>query len=205
MHILNEIVVDRGPSPYSVDLAVYIDDNFITTLKGDGLIVSTATGSTAYNLSAGGSIMQTAAKSIALTPLAPCSLSFRPLILTPDAAVRIEKVANGRGAAWVSLDGANRLKLEEGESIVVRGSPHPLPMVVLASDNLTDLWVQRLVKGFGWNQSVQNKPINKKKSEVLGAPGTLEESKDRNELESILKPEKKQKITEPKIDITDKM
>ena len=56
-HILNEIVLDRGPSPYSVQLDIYFDGNKMTNLLGDGLIISTPTGSTAYNMSAGGSIV----------------------------------------------------------------------------------------------------------------------------------------------------
>lgn len=57
-HIMNEVVVDRGPSSYAIQLEIYFDDNYMTTLVGDGLIISTPTGSTAYNLSAGGSIIQ---------------------------------------------------------------------------------------------------------------------------------------------------
>jgi NAD+ kinase len=57
-HVLNEIVIDRGPSPYAVQLEIYFDGIMMTTLVGDGLIISTPTGSTAYNLSAGGSIVQ---------------------------------------------------------------------------------------------------------------------------------------------------
>ena len=57
LHVLNEVVVDRGPSPYSVELNVYIDENKITTTLGDGIIIATPTGSTAYSLAAGGSIL----------------------------------------------------------------------------------------------------------------------------------------------------
>jgi NAD+ kinase len=56
-HIVNEVVLDRGPSPYCVQLEIFIDDNYLTTSVGDGLIISTPTGSTAYNLAAGGSIV----------------------------------------------------------------------------------------------------------------------------------------------------
>jgi NAD+ kinase len=55
--VLNEVVVDRGPSPYSTTLDLFIDDNKFTSIVGDGIIISTPTGSTAYNLSAGGSIV----------------------------------------------------------------------------------------------------------------------------------------------------
>lgn len=54
---MNEVVVDRGPSPYAIQLEIYFDNKYITTLVGDGLIISTPTGSTAYNMSAGGSIV----------------------------------------------------------------------------------------------------------------------------------------------------
>ena len=122
IHVVNEVVIDRGPSPFTVQLNIYIDGNRITCAVGDGLILSTPTGSTAYNLSAGGSILQTSARCISLTPLAPHSLSFRPIILHQSADIRIEKVRDGRSSAWVSLDGANRFQLNDGESILVSGS-----------------------------------------------------------------------------------
>lgn len=56
-HVMNEVVVDRGPSPYAIQLEIHFDNKYITTLVGDGLIISTPTGSTAYNMSAGGSIV----------------------------------------------------------------------------------------------------------------------------------------------------
>ena len=140
VHVVNEVVVDRGPSPYTVQLNIYIDDNRITCAVGDGIIIATPTGSTAYNLAAGGSILETTTNCICMTPLAPHSLSFRPIILPGHANVRIEKVIDGRNAAWVSLDGANRFKLSEGESIVIQGSPDYLSLATLKSDNLTDLW-----------------------------------------------------------------
>lgn len=56
-HVLNEVVIDRGPSPYSLSLDLYIDGNKFTSMLGDGIIIATPTGSTAYNLSAGGSIV----------------------------------------------------------------------------------------------------------------------------------------------------
>ena len=177
LHVLNEVVVDRGPSPYSVELNMYIDGNLITTSMGDGIIIATPTGSTAYSLAAGGSILQSHAKNICVTPLAPHSLSFRPLILTPDTVIKVEKVRNNRNAAWVSLDGANRIKLEDGESIEIAGSETFLKMVTLKSDNLTDLWAQRLVKYFGWNQRESSKPLQKHSTTVVGHTVEQEEEK----------------------------
>lgn len=150
-HVLNEVVLDRGPSPYSIQLNIQLCDTKLTSTVGDGIILSTPTGSTAYNLSAGGSIVETSTQCIQLTPLAPHSLSFRPLVVPSTAVFKVEKYRDDRSAAWVSLDGANRFLLEDGESIIVEGSQHPLTFVTLKTDNLTDLWSQRLVKFFGWN------------------------------------------------------
>jgi len=158
-------VIDRGPSPYTVQLNIYIDENRITCSVGDGLIIATPTGSTAYNLAAGGSILETNTHCICLTPLAPHSLSFRPIILPASCTIRIEKVRDGRNSGWVALDGANRFRLADGESISISGSQSYLSMVTLKSDNLTDLWAQRLVKFFGWNTREQNKPLNKRTSQ----------------------------------------
>lgn len=101
-------MIDRGPWPTSVQLEIYFDDNFMTTLVGDGLILSTPTGSTAYNLSAGGSIIQSNTQCIAVTPLAPHSLSFRPLIIPIQTTIKIKKPNDKRNTAWVSLDGGTR-------------------------------------------------------------------------------------------------
>lgn len=86
------------------------------------LIISTPTGSTAYNLAAGGSIIQSNVPAIALTPLAPHSLSFRPLILPENILMQFKKPDDGRASAWVSLDGATRFELKNEESIFIRAS-----------------------------------------------------------------------------------
>jgi NAD+ kinase len=141
---LNEVVIDRGTSPYSTALDLYIDGNKFTSIIGDGLIISTPTGSTAYNLSCGGSIVQANTECILVTPLSPHSLSFRPLVLHSSAVITIKKPEDNRSSTWVSLDGATRFEFQDGESLVVSASLDSLKMVTLKSDNLTDLWAQRL-------------------------------------------------------------
>lgn len=86
-HILNEVVIDRGPFPFCVNLDIYIDGVYLTNLVGDGLIVSTTTGSTAYNLAAGGSLAYTSVPVMMLTPISPHSLSFRPLVVSLDSKI----------------------------------------------------------------------------------------------------------------------
>ena len=135
----------------------------MTTLIGDGIIIATPTGSTAYNMSAGGSIVMSNAECICITPLAPHSLSFRPLIIPAQTVITIKKPQDNRNTAWVSMDGATRFEVEENESITISGSHIAMNMVVNPTDNLTDLWGQRLVNMFNWNKREQMKPLQKNK------------------------------------------
>lgn len=89
-HAMNDIVLHRGLVPHLATLDVYIDGEFLTRVSGDGLIVSTPTGSTAYSLSAGGSIVHPLVKCILITPICPRSLSFRPLIIPSTSHIRIK-------------------------------------------------------------------------------------------------------------------
>jgi NAD+ kinase len=103
-------------------LEIYFDGNYMTTLIGDGLIISTPNGSTAYNLSAGGSIVQSNCECMCLTPIAPHSLSFRPLIIPLGTVVTLKKPLDNRNSAWVSLDGATRFELGDNEEFEIKVS-----------------------------------------------------------------------------------
>lgn len=79
--VLNEVVIDRGPSPYLSNIDLYLDGKRITSVQGDGLIVSTPTGSTAYAVAAGASMIHPSVPAIMVTPICPHSLSFRPIVV----------------------------------------------------------------------------------------------------------------------------
>jgi NAD+ kinase len=84
--VLNDVVINKSTLARIIDLDVTINDNFLTTFRADGLIISTPTGSTAYNLSAGGPILYPTSESFVLTPICPFTLTNRPIIV-PDSAV----------------------------------------------------------------------------------------------------------------------
>jgi len=84
MNTLNEFVIHRGNQSGCVNLEIYVNGEFLTNVIGDGLIISTPTGSTAYSLSSSGPIMQNEVGSICITPICPLSLSFRPIIFPID-------------------------------------------------------------------------------------------------------------------------
>eukprot|EP00056_Hartaetosiga_gracilis_P011614 m.176739 g.176739 ORF g.176739 m.176739 type:complete len:806 (+) comp13536_c0_seq3:91-2508(+) len=162
--ILNEIVVDRGPSPYLTKLLVFVGDVMVTTVQGDGLIVATPTGSTAYSLAAGGSMCHPSVPCVLITPICPHSLSFRPIIVPASVPVRIKVPLSARNPAYVSFDGRNRQKLDMGMSVVLSPSRHPIPTI--SRNSVSTDWFRSLSHCLGWNIRESQKAFhykNKKK------------------------------------------
>ncbi|KAJ3017584.1 UNVERIFIED_CONTAM: NAD(+) kinase [Siphonaria sp. JEL0065] len=105
-HVLNEMVVDRGPSAYMSHLELFVDDAYLTTSMADGLVIATPTGSTAYSLSAGGSIVHPLVPALLVTPICPHTLSFRPMLLPESIELKVQVPRDARGTAWVLLTGS---------------------------------------------------------------------------------------------------
>jgi len=116
---LNDAVVTKAARSRMVDLAVWIDDDFVTRVKADGLIVATPTGSTAYNLAAGGPIVQPDVEALVLTPIAPHTLTNRPVVIPATVSVRVQPMMDGRDEVYVTFDGQTAYQLQPGDEIVV--------------------------------------------------------------------------------------
>ena len=119
LKILNDIVIDRGTSSSMVELDCYIDSAFLTTVHADGLIIATPTGSTAYSMSAGGSMVHPLTPSILMTPICPHTLSFRQMLLPDSTVLRIQVSENSRCAAAISFDGQFKDRLNKGDMLIV--------------------------------------------------------------------------------------
>lgn len=87
--VLNEVVINRGPSPYLSNIDIFLDGKYITSVQGDGLIVSTPTGSTAYAAAAGASMIHPSVPAILVTPICPHSLSFRPIVVPAGVELKV--------------------------------------------------------------------------------------------------------------------
>ncbi|AGO11117.1 AaceriAFR361Cp [[Ashbya] aceris (nom. inval.)] len=137
-HILNELTIDRGPSPFLSMLELYGDHSLLTVAQADGLIIATPTGSTAYSLSAGGSLVYPSVNAICVTPVCPHTLSFRPIILPDSMRLRIKVPKRSRGTAWAAFDGKNRVELQRGDYISVTASPYSFPTLEYSPTDFID-------------------------------------------------------------------
>ena len=124
--VLNDCTMDRGLSGRMCCFDTLCNDKNITTVIGDGVILATSTGSTAYNLSAGGSMVHPQLPAILFTPLCPHSLSFRPVVLPSTVVLRITNSQEWGEQARVFFDGRNPTFLDPGDTVVIRISSHPL-------------------------------------------------------------------------------
>ena len=124
---LNDVVVNRSGISGMVELAVHVNGSFMYNQRSDGLIVSTPTGSTAYALSAGGPILHPHVAGILLAPIAPHSLSNRPIVLPQDSLTVIE-VVDGREVI-VNFDMQSQTNLQSGDKIEVRQSDKTIALL----------------------------------------------------------------------------
>lgn len=120
---MNEVILHRGRDPHLAIVEVYVGGRFLTEAVADGMIVSTPTGSTAYSLSSGGSIVHPLVSSLLLTPICPRSLSFRPLVLPSNTPITLRLSEKNRGReVEVSVDGIRRKRgLQVGMELRVEG------------------------------------------------------------------------------------
>lgn len=107
-NILNDIVLDRGPNPTMSGIEIFGDNEHFTTVQGDGVCVATPTGSTAYNLAAGGSLCHPENPVMLITAISPHTLSFRPIILPDTMVLRMGVPYDARASCWASFDGKER-------------------------------------------------------------------------------------------------
>ena len=109
VHAMNEVIIHRGKEAHLAIIEVFVGGRFLTEAVADGMIISTPTGSTAYSLSSGGSIIHPLVSSLMLTPICPRSLSFRPLVLPANTPITLRLSEKNRGRELeVSIDGRRR-------------------------------------------------------------------------------------------------
>lgn len=123
---LNDAVFSKGPDVARlIDLETYVDGKRLGTYRADGLVVSTPTGSTAYNLSAGGPILDPEVEAIILTPICPHTLSLRPVVLADDSTVEV-RLPRPDEVVHLTLDGQVGRRMRPGEFVRITRAAHPV-------------------------------------------------------------------------------
>ncbi|KAL4515606.1 hypothetical protein Ndes2526B_g03744 [Nannochloris sp. 'desiccata'] len=155
--VLNECTIDRGASPQVVMLETFVDGQHVTTVHADSLIIATPSGSTAYSMSAGGPMVAPSVPCTLITPVAPHSLSFRPIVVPETAVIEVHLPESARSnSARASFDGRHTVRLRKGSSVVCRASRYALPMITMHP--LDEDWYEGITAKLKWTGSLRHQP-----------------------------------------------
>lgn len=141
---LNDAVVTKGAVARVIDLAVYGDKVLISELAGDGVILSTPTGSTGYAMSAGGPIVEPTAENIIFTPICAHALHTKAVVLGPERMVTVRLGKDSRKSAYLSVDGGKAFKLTAGDQVEVTKAPYQTRLVKLTGRSFYEILNQKL-------------------------------------------------------------
>lgn len=137
-YALNDIVISRCGSLQILTFHIYVNGQFLNSYSADGMIVATPTGSTGYNMSAGGPIVEPGARLLLLTPICPHTLNTRSIVLAPEDEVRVE-IPQGRDGqpqtVEANFDGGHKIVLQTGDSIVVRKADKTMGIIKLNTES----------------------------------------------------------------------
>ena len=146
---LNDIVLSRKGALRVIHFNLYVNGALLNSYEADGIIISTPTGSTAYNLSAGGPIVEPTASIIVLTPICSHALNKSSIVLSADEEIMIE-IGDGRSGkkeeVYISFDGADMIELKTGDRIRICKSEHTAALMKLSKDSFLER-LRRKMKG----------------------------------------------------------
>ena len=119
-YCINDAVISRGTLSRIIDLSVCVGEHSAMSVRSDGIIISTPTGSTAYSLSAGGPILDPSINSILVTSICPHSFFARPIVINENETVKINVASNTDGDFFLTLDGENNVELDENDTVIIK-------------------------------------------------------------------------------------
>lgn len=147
-YCLNDVVINKGALARMIQCTIFINEKEIATLRSDGLIISTPTGSTAYSLAAGGPIIQPYIPAVIISPICPHTLSFRPLVVSADSRIKIQLLTSGE-EVFLTLDGQRGGLMEKDDVVEIECCRFELNLISSPKRNYFDLVQEKL----GWGES----------------------------------------------------
>jgi NAD+ kinase len=141
---LNDAVISNGSMARVAELDVLADEELVTEVTGDGVIIATPTGSTAYSMSAGGPIVEPTSSSIIVTPVCAHQLSARAMVLGAERKVAVQLPRGSRKHLFLSVDGGKALRLSGGDRVEICRSNHTTKLVRLSERSFYQIFRQKL-------------------------------------------------------------
>ena len=144
--VLNDVVVNKSALARIIEIEAYLDSQFVNLFRADGLIVATPTGSTAYNLSAGGPVIYPSMNAVVITPICPFTLSNRPIVVPDESSIEVRLMTDKEEVA-LTLDGQVGFPLQVHDRIVIRKSNNTFNLVQPPHRNYFDVLRDKLKWG----------------------------------------------------------
>jgi NAD+ kinase len=146
--VLNDATINKSALARIIEMRVTVGGQFVSSFRADGLIIATPTGSTAYNLSAGGPIIYPTMGAVVLTPICPHMLSNRPIVLPDDLEIEIG-IATPNQEIFLTLDGQEGLPIAQNDKVCINRSPDPVTLVRTSKTSYFDVLRTKLKWGEG--------------------------------------------------------
>jgi len=143
LYAINDLVLDKGRWPKMIELTIHVNDEYVTTFSADGLIVSTPTGTTGYSLSTGGPIVVPNAEVITICPIAPHTLTMRPLVLSADKRVTVT-MKSQHTSVQINCDGQRVNYYEPPVKVEITKSDNPFQLIHTNKTNYFDILRNKL-------------------------------------------------------------
>lgn len=147
---LNDAVIREGPISHVIHLKISSDGRHLADIAGDGVIIATPTGSTAYSLSAGGPVVEPVAQTMSVTPICTHNMRFSSYVLSPEHTLTVELERNGRKPVYLFVDESRAFALRSDDKVVVRRSKYVTKLVRLTERSFCEIFAQKMLPG-GWN------------------------------------------------------
>src|SRR6266478_416111 len=144
--VLNDVVMNKSALARIIEIETHLNDQFVNSFRADGLIVSTPTGSTAYNLSAGGPVIYPSMNAVVITPICPFTLSNRPIVVPDDSTIEVRLMTKNEEVA-LTLDGQVGFPLQAGDRALIRKSNATFNLIQPANRNYFDVLRDKLKWG----------------------------------------------------------
>lgn len=144
---LNDAVIREGPISHVIHLKIASDGRHLADIAGDGVIIATPTGSTAYSLSAGGPVVEPVAQTMVVCPICIHNMRFSSYVLSPEHTLTIELERNGRKPVYLFVDESRGFSLKADDQVVVRRSKYAMKLARLTEKSFCEIFAQKMLPG----------------------------------------------------------